>query len=352
MMDTEITLSGKTICPIGRFAAMSQKEFRQFAGELGCPSAAVPNRQTDYVIVGDEGCADSSSALLKAWELRKTAALQIISEREFYRLAGHLDAGGPLVSRLTLLDLARTLQVPSARLRQWVRWGLLKPVEVIHRLEFFNFAALSTAKRLWRLTETDFTIAQIRRELGKHQHRLPGESVSEVNWIEQHGRLLIRHRGQLLDGNGQRYFDFSESPETNATFEIPPAPADLGRIFEKALLAEMNGRLTEAAELYQTAIAIAPGNPILYFNLGNTLYAQGRLAEARDAFLKTLNLDDGYAEAWNNLGNAYLEMERWKDAIDAFGRALKLVGHYPEARHNLDLALSLLAERRRTKVYP
>jgi tetratricopeptide (TPR) repeat protein len=125
----------------------------------------------------------------------------------------------------------------------------------------------------------------------------------------------------------------------------------LGDLFENALLAESKGRWQDAVGFYQEAIQFNPENPVLRFNLGNTLYALGRLEGSRDSFRSALKLDASYAEAWNNLGNIYLELEQWKEAIEAFGEALKLVSHYQDAKQNLDLALALLADRRRTKIY-
>jgi tetratricopeptide (TPR) repeat protein len=282
--------------------------------------------------------------------LRKAGLpLQIISESDFYRLSGHQNAELAVVGRLTIADLAKTLKMPAAILRQWIRWGLLQPSEVIHRLEFFNFTAVSTARRLLEWTKGDFTIAQVRRELDRIRKLLPGQLLSDANLIRQHGRLLIRHRDALLDGSGQRYFDFSE--EKVPSLEILPEPADLGDLFEKALLAESKGRWQDAVELYQEAIQLRPENPVLYFNLGNNFYALGRLEKSRDSFHSALKFDDSYAEAWNNLGNVYLELEQWKEAIEAFSEALKLVSHYQDAKQNLDLALALLADRRRTKIY-
>jgi tetratricopeptide (TPR) repeat protein len=352
-MDTsETTLAGKTICAIGRFAAMSQKAFREYAAQCGCRHVTVPSQQTDYLVLGDAGTSDSAKALLRAWDLRRSGTpIQIISESDFYRISGQIPENSPLLSRLTITDLAAILKVPPATVRQWVRWRLLEPIEVIHRLEIFGFRALAAARRLWQLTENDVSLAQIRRVLGKHRDRLPNDPLSEADLVHQHGRLLIRHKGHLIDGSGQTYFDFSEGPPDSETLELPPALENLEQVFEKALLAESSGRLSQAIELYQQAIGLSPSNPVLHFNLGNTLYAQGRLIESRASFQKALALDDGYAEAWNNLGNVHLELEQWKEAIEAFGQALKLVAKYREASQNLGLALTLLEERRQTKLY-
>lgn len=352
MDDPGARLSNKTFCVVGRFSAMSQKEFRRCLAEFGCHCVTIPTRDTDYVVVGDEGCAETSKALDEAWKLRKSSGiLQIISESHFYCLAGTFDSETVVVGHLTLGELARTLAIPGAKLRQWVRWGLLQPDKVIHRLEFFPFATVVKAKRLLQWTEEGMSIAQIRRELASLHIWLPRRGLSDADVIQRHGRLLTRYKGHLLDCRGQLYFDFSDENVSPPSLKIPPAPASLGKLFEKALFAESTSLWKEAIAFYQQALQLEPGNPILHFNLGNAFYSAGNLQEARDCYQRALNLDEGYAEAWNNIGNIYLELEQWRDAIEAYGRALQLVSDYRDARQNLDLVLSLIANRRLTKLY-
>lgn len=350
-MDDSTTLFNKTFCVVGRFTAMSQKEFRHCLLEFGCQCVRFPTHDTDYVVVGDEGC-ETSLALSEAWKLRASGLeLRIISESDFYYHAGLFDSKTEIVQRLTLGELARILDLPGAKLRQWVRWGLLQPNKVIHRLEFFPFAAIASAKRVLEWADEGLTLPKIRQELASFRKRDSQSVYPDANVVFRHGRLLIQHKRQLLDSRGQRYFDFSDAKDSRRIVRIPPTPADLGRVFEMALIAEAKGRRQEAVQHYRQAIDIEPNNPILHFNLGNTLYAGGCLKEARDSFQLALMLDEEYAEAWNNLGNIHLELEHWRDAIEAFGRALQLVSDYRDARQNLDLALSLLADRRRTKLY-
>lgn len=79
------------------------------------------------------------------------------------------------------------------------------------------------------------------------------------------------------------------------------------------------GRMREAERAFRQSLAVAPHKTgfsddlempqgqrpgfmaSLWYNLGNTLYAQGELAEARQAWLKALHFQPGHAKASHNL---------------------------------------------------
>jgi hypothetical protein len=79
------------------------------------------------------------------------------------------------------------------------------------------------------------------------------------------------------------------------------------------------GRMREAEQAFREALALAPHKtgfsdqlemPVkrrphfmasVWYNLGNTLYAQDELAAARDAWLKALDFEPGHAKASHNL---------------------------------------------------
>ena len=64
------------------------------------------------------------------------------------------------------------------------------------------------------------------------------------------------------------------------------------------------GKLEEAIEAYNKALAIKPDYAEAYNNMGNALQEQGKLEEAIEAYNKALAIKPDYAEAYNNMGNA------------------------------------------------
>jgi len=67
---------------------------------------------------------------------------------------------------------------------------------------------------------------------------------------------------------------------------------------------ESSGRLDEAIDAHQHAIAIQPEFPEAHNNLGIALNRRGRVQEATASFERAVSLRPEYAEAWSNLGEA------------------------------------------------
>jgi tetratricopeptide (TPR) repeat protein len=61
------------------------------------------------------------------------------------------------------------------------------------------------------------------------------------------------------------------------------------------------GKLEEAIEAYNKALAIKPDYAEAYNNMGVTLKDQGKLEEAIEAYNKALAIKPDYAEVWNNI---------------------------------------------------
>ena len=95
------------------------------------------------------------------------------------------------------------------------------------------------------------------------------------------------------------------------------------------------GKLEEAIEAYNKALAIKPDYAEAYNNMGNTLQEQGKLEEAIEAYNKALAIKPDYAEAYNNMGNALQEQGKLEEAIEAYNKALAIKPDYAEAQHCL-----------------
>ncbi len=98
--------------------------------------------------------------------------------------------------------------------------------------------------------------------------------------------------------------------------------------------------LDEAAILqYQKALAIDPDYAGAHNNLGYGLLQSGRVNEAITHFQRALVIRPDFAEAHNNLGNGLLQTGRVNEAIAHFQRALELKPDYAEAHNNLGCSL-------------
>ena len=92
----------------------------------------------------------------------------------------------------------------------------------------------------------------------------------------------------------------------------------------------LDSRPSEAAELYQRALAIRPDWAEGWMSLGGALYQLNRCAEATDAFRKGIKLAPGIGNAWAFLGLCEAELDDPDQALADIrkGEALGLHGNW------------------------
>jgi tetratricopeptide (TPR) repeat protein len=99
------------------------------------------------------------------------------------------------------------------------------------------------------------------------------------------------------------------------------------------------GKLEEAIEAYNKALAIKPDLAETYYNLGNALKDQGKLEEAVDAYNKAISLKPDLADAYYNMGNALKDQGKLEEAVDAYNKAISIKPDHAEAYYNMGIAL-------------
>ncbi|HWB08364.1 MAG TPA: tetratricopeptide repeat protein [Pirellulales bacterium] len=336
-------LRDKRVAVTGRLLSMTHAGFAELVAEHGGEFVPLPNRRTSLLVIGQDGWplepnGRQTKSLERARRFRACGyPLELLSEEDFY---DRLDLAGPrslLHRRSTLHELSRLLKVPGRQLRSWLRAGLIEPVEMVHRLAYFDFRQVASAKNLCELTSAGVGPQEIRESLEQLRNWLPGidAPLAQLTLLQQDGRLLVRlDDDQLAEPSGQLHFDFMAGSANE-----PDVVAFSGKTadawFEEALELEDRNRPAEAAAAYREAIRLEPDDPVLHFNLGNALYACHKMAAAAEHFRRATECDAAYVEAWNNLGNVLAELDQRDQAIDAYQKALRLVPTYSDAQHNL-----------------
>lgn len=94
-------------------------------------------------------------------------------------------------------------------------------------------------------------------------------------------------------------------------------------------------RLDEAERSLRQAIALDSGEAVAHCNLGNTLHRLARPEEAEASFRRALALRPDYAEAASGLGIALRQQGRFDEAEAALRAAAALAPADPEAAHRL-----------------
>ncbi len=82
----------------------------------------------------------------------------------------------------------------------------------------------------------------------------------------------------------------------------------------------------------------AVGDFATHYGEGIEHYRAGRYRDAAEAFEKALRLDPGNAVAYNNVGSAYVEAGLYSEAITPLSRAISLRPEMPAAYRNLGRA--------------
>lgn len=100
------------------------------------------------------------------------------------------------------------------------------------------------------------------------------------------------------------------------------------------------GKVADAINAAQQAIALDPGYGVAYYNLGNLYAQQGKLALARSHFEEALRLYPNYADVHSNYGQLLAEQGDLDAGVKYFRQAIALNPGLPRAYLNLGVALA------------
>lgn len=334
-------LEGRRIALTGRFVTMPQHEVELLVRELGGEVIAAPTRDTHLLVLGQEAWALRSDGrptrkLVQARDLKAAGCpIEVVQEDEFFDELAAQEARASVRRWYTPAQLQRILGVSGQRIRAWVRLRLIVPVQVVHRLPYFDFRQVASAKRLCELLDGGVPVARLHASLEQMRRWLPGwdEPLAQLAKLEHRGQLLVRlDNGSLAEPHGQLRFDFDPAEDSHP---LPMNEPGSETLFEQGLDHELQGRLPEAVRAYEAALQLAPHDPVLHFNLANVYYALESPAAAAEHFAHATEFDPSYIEAWNNFGSVLAELGRTSEALWAMRRALHLAPHYADAHYNL-----------------
>ncbi len=108
-----------------------------------------------------------------------------------------------------------------------------------------------------------------------------------------------------------------------------------------AVLHDKQGKFRESADLYRKALALRPGDPDIFCDMGYSFYLQRRWAEAEMNLRQSLAINPEHRRAHNNLALLLVRDSRLGDALAEFGKA----GSDPVQAH-MNLAFALTTDQR------
>jgi len=226
------------------------------------------------------------------------------------------------------------LKIPGDRVRRWLTAGLIRAVETVDGVSYFDYQQVVSARTLCDLIQAGVGADRLRRSIEHMKTWLNNveSPLLQLAVMEQSGELLVRLKDGLVEPTGQRRLDFDVADEP---VSLPQPTATAVNWFDLGCEHEDSGQLSDAADAYRQALAVGGPDAVACYNLANCLYAMGQKGLAAERYSQAAETDGSFAEAWNNLGVVLVELRNRDEAVTAFERALGANPHYADAHYNL-----------------
>ncbi|MEL6896321.1 MAG: tetratricopeptide repeat protein, partial [Planctomycetota bacterium] len=407
---------GQRICLLGRFGSMNRKQLsavlRSHGGIVIPPTSGTIN----IAIVGADTPAEKGPAIPDGLQQQiDRDETEVMQEADLWPRLGYLDdpSSGTFgdasddaaqIHRLyTPAMLADLLGISVRVIRRWHRLALIIPAKTVHRLPYFDFQEIATAKRLAEWVDAGASLDTIRQRLEELSHALPSvhRPLAQLSVIIEGKQVLLRRGEGLIEPSGQLRMDFgaAEIMDTDAsssriaimnslvpvddtdpdsstlpaysTFPgqstlhdeapatirfsadaTPPSTilfssftknaagiAEEDSLLAAAHVAEDSGDYATALDCYHAVAARDGARADIHFAIGELLYRMNEITAARERYFSAIETDDTFVEARASLGCVLAELGRHDLAIATFRGALSLYPDYADVHYNLAQAL-------------
>ncbi len=372
-------ITGKRIAFVGKLGGVSRREAMQIVRSHGAVAVESADLNADVVVIGAEESPLAEAELLGV-DIRSAAGrgeLEVIHETEFWQRLGLVDSEQAVKRLYTPAMLADLLDVSVRVIRRWHRRGLIVPVRTVHKLPYFDFQEIATARKLAELVAAGATPQEIERKLLELTQVITDvqRPLTQLSILVEGKQLLLRQGEGLLEPGGQLRIDFDalEEPDVDdrdrspailslsapsSTTSPPDTPAtaagysaaghgdvqfppEAGRdedndpLLQQAYASEDAGDLELAVDLYHSILARDGARADICFQLGELLYRMGETTAARERYYTAIELDEAFVEARASLGSVLAETGQLELAVAAFRGTLALHDEYPDVHYNL-----------------
>ena len=136
--------------------------------------------------------------------MRDSAArgeVEVIHETDLWQRLGLVDIEQSVRRYHTPAMLAHVLDVSVHVIRRWQRRGLIKPVKTMHRLPYFDFQEVATAKRLAQWIASGASPKAIEQRLVELVEVLPDlkRPLDQLSILVEGSHILLRGGEGLLE---------------------------------------------------------------------------------------------------------------------------------------------------------
>lgn len=358
---------GKRVAFVGKLGGLNRREAARLIREQGGVPVEQNSATVDCIVVGAEQLPFDAQTLTYEASKREIAGdepMEIIAESEFWRRLGMIETQHQIKQLYTPAMLADLLKISIATVRRWHRLGLIEPKHIVHRLPYFDFQEVQSARQLASWVDQGAKPTEIQQQLRQFASTLPNgaRSLAQLDVIVEGRHLLLRQGEGLIEAGGQRRINFEAFEAEPSVYEERPSilsladhqdeadirdEADLSQdsILGRILEFESEGRIREAIEWFRVMLGKYGATAELHFQLAELLYRDGEIEAARERYYAAIELDDSFVEARANLGCVLHETGRSDLAVAAFRGALELHDDYADVHYHLARVLDELNHR-------
>ena len=374
---------GKRIAFVGKLGGVSRRQARSLIIENGgfvMNQDDLEEANVDIVIIGaDQWPPTTPEELLPSSVLSSVAEenCEVITETQFWERLGLLTEDQVIRRLYTPAMLAEMLDISVAVIRRWHRRGLIVPVREIHRLPYFDFQEVATARHLAELLEAGASPSEIEHRLEELARYVPDveRPLAQLSVIVEGRHILLRQGEGLVEPGGQLRIDFGSLEEVAEEQNIIEVTRDdvlrvlereeegnpqilaFDKMVERAkmpqnpeeMLARATGHeeaceLDIAIDLYRSFLAEYGLRAEVCFQLAELLYRTNDYTAARERYYMAIEFDENYVEARANLGCVLIDTGELDLAVAALLGALRYHPDYPDAHYHLARTLDELGQ--------
>jgi len=259
--------------------------------------------------------------------------------------------------------LSDLLKVSVATIRRWHRLGLIVPAREVHRLPYFDFQEIATARHLAQLLANGTSPKAIKNKLAELSRFVPDvdRPLAQLSVIVEGKQILLRQHEGLVEPGGQLRIDFDALDEAESNYIADADPHESATVSLADHLSEQSepttpeemvnlavdyenaGQLEAAVEMYRAALTAGGARAELCFRVAELLYLLGDVSAARERYFMAVELDEDFVEARANLGCVLAETGELDLAVAAFQGTLAHHRDYPDVHYHLARTLEELS---------
>jgi len=235
------------------------------------------------------------------------------------------------------------LGLPRSTVRALVEAGFVSPARGPRNAWLFSFQDLIVLRTAKALASAKIPRRRIIRSLRELRRTLPGAMPLSGLAISAVGdRVVVKNGASAWQAeSGQYLLAFEGNPADGSLNVIDrtqpaPAPARTGNWFAKAMALESTDPAA-AAEAYARAVAADPKHLDAHINLGRLLHDSNRLTEAEQVYRSAIGVCGNEALLLYNLGVLLDDMDRKPEAIEAYEAAVLANPNLADCHYNLAL---------------